>query len=113
MTFALFAPDPTAPETQAERQRATYAAARRMSDPIECFADWLATVWDFDPDAVNDHDISLMTRVLAWIETMPAEMRDAYLAHVKTERAMWRQRNPGASQRPVTVLGVTLPGVGR
>ena len=111
MSFAQYAADPTQPESYEERQRAAYVTASNLSRPIEAFAEWLGTIWDFDPEAVDDHDIDLMQRVQAWIATMPAEMRDAFLAHVKAQRAAWRHRNPDAAQRPMMVLGVMLPGV--
>lgn len=111
MNHIRFGVDPIHRETAEERQHATYLAARPLSDAIEAFADWLGSIWDFDADEVSDHDIDVMRRVLAWFETMPAEMRDAFLAHVKRERAEFRRRNPAADLRPLTVLGVALPGV--
>lgn len=103
--------DPHRAATSQDWQDDRYTIAAELSRPVEAFADWLGTVWDFDPDAVDDHDIATLRQVAAWAETMPENLRGAFLAHVKRERAAWRRRNPGEAQRPLTVMGVTLPGV--
>lgn len=97
-------------ETAQERAQAIYEAARVASDPIEYFGNWLGTIWDFDPDAVCDHDLYVMAEITDWMAAMPVSLKGAFLAYVKQERRKFRMRNPDADQRPVTVLGVTLPG---
>ncbi len=110
MILSQYAPDPTRPESAEERQRAMHTAARPLADAIEAVADWLGTVWDFDPDAVDEHDLDTMRLVLWWFGMMPGELRAACIAHVKWERADYRRRNPDADQRPLTLLGVTMQG---
>ncbi len=110
MSLSQYAMDPTRPESSEERQRAMHMAARPLADAIEAVADWLGTVWDFDPDAVDDHDLATMRAVLAWIEMMPGELRAACLMHVKWERAEFRGRYPDADQRPLMLMGVTMQG---
>ncbi len=110
MTLAQYALDPTRPESTEERQHAMHVAARPLSDAIEAVADWLGTVWDYDPDTVDEHDLATTRAVLAWIDTMPSDLRAACVAHVKWERADYRRRNPDADQRPLTLFGVTMQG---
>ncbi len=110
MSLSQYAPDPTRPESAEERQRAMHMAARPLADAIEAVADWLGSVWDFDPDAVDEHDLATMRAVLAWVETMPETLRFWCLVRVKFERASFRARNPDAEQRPLTLLGVTMQG---